>query len=270
MITEVAPRPTSNYDAYLDAVRVAITQEPKDWTFKSDPGYRTVLEHVSPGHGGALLMWARAAEPELHTSLIEQAAQDNDSLGTPITFDGYSPSNWRYLAHAIRVWQHIDSLGWSEIDIIELGGGYGGLALYVDALRYFYRTSLQNYTIVDLPEVAELQQRYVAAVGIPAVHAINGLDTTAIDRVRARLFYAPAVVVSAYAFSEFDQETRDWYAERLIRHCDHGIIWWNFPEPVMGDDGRTYGGPVYPFIDKPLTIEDDDPRIYPGHKIVRW
>lgn len=267
MISEVAPRPTSNYNAYLEAVRVAITQEPREWTFKSDPGYRTVLEHVTPEHGQRLLNWALAAEPNINDRLAAAIARRNDVYGQPVKHDGYSPSNWRYLAQAVRVWQYIDSIGLGSVHIVELGGGYGGLALYVDALKHLYQTPLRSYTIVDLPEATRLQAAYAGALDLP-IRVANGLSLRDLYDLRPEAY--TNFLISAYAFSEFDQRTRDWYENWLLHWCDYGIMWWNFPEPVMGDDGRQYGGPVYPFHHSPLTIEDDDPPIYPGHKIVRW
>lgn len=266
LLTEVAPPPTSNYDRYIAAVRLANSQRPEEWAFKSDPGYQQVLEHVTLAHGERLLAWALSAEPNIDHDLLTRLARLNDSLGKPITY-GYSPSNWRYLAHAIRAWQYIDSLGLASVDIVELGGGYGGMALYMGGLQHCYRTPLRRYTIVDLPEVARLQARYATSLALPH-RAVNGHDLAALRDLMTTS--ATSFLISAYAFSEFDQQTRDWYAAWLVWWCEHGMMWWNFPEPVLGEDGREYGGPVYQFHIRPLTIEDDDPPIYAGHKIVRW
>lgn len=243
------------------------------WSFKSDPGYREVLEHVSEAQGESFLRWSRARLPELSWSMITRLASRNDSLGKPTTNADhelrYSPSHWRYLCHAIKVWQHIDSLNLGRVDIIELGGGYGGLALWIDGLRDLFSTQLRDYTIVDLPDVAVLQSQFAEILGVPLMTA-NGLDAADLAWAVDHCYAVPKVLVSCYAFSEFDQETRDWYADRLVKYCAHGLMVWNFPEPVLGADGRWYGGPVYPFTDHELTVTDDEPALYAGHKLVRW
>lgn len=274
MQATVAPIPSSIYGWYRQAIRVAIQQRPEDWTFKSDEGYRQVLEHVSEEQGKAFLDWVATTEPNLDWDLVVRLATLNDSFGKPIQaeFPGlgtFSPSNWRYLCHALKAWRHINSLGLDEFDIIELGGGYGGLALFVRGLAHGRDVRLGNYTMVDLPEAAELQGQFAAACGIRA-HVANGLDSDSLIWALGDGARGPTkVVVSAYAFSEFDQETRDWYVDGLIRHCEHGLIVWNCPEPLTSFE-RTLGGPVYQFIDKPLSVEPDLPPLYVGHQLVRW
>lgn len=269
-----APEPTSNYWAYRQAVQRAIQQTPDQWTFKSDPGYREVLEHVTEEQGIAFREWVEDAMPGMNWVHVIRLAERNDSVGAPVrplTFNdrlgSFSPSNWRYLCHAVKVWQHIDSLGVDEVDVIELGGGYGGLALYVRGLARMFPTRIRDYTMVDLPEVAILQRQVACAAGVD-LHTVNGQDASELALVSCGA--APKVLVSAYAFSEFDQDTRDWYAERLVRYCDHGLMIWNFPEPILGTDGRWYGGPVYPFTSQPLTVTPDEPSLYPGHQMVCW
>ncbi len=269
----VIPTVGSLYEEYLRAVRVAIQQPPSEWTFKSSPGYRQVLEHVSPEQGAAFLEWAFLADVEqLSGGLVRGLAALNDSVGQPVRHGSalgrFSPSNWRYLCHALKVWQHIDTLGLDRVDIIEIGGGYGGLALYVRGLASLFSTPVRAYYLVDLPEVAILQHQVAQALNV-SVFPLDGLDpdlfTVFQERPSQRQF-----LVSAYAFSEFDQETRDWYAERVIRYCDHGLMVWNFPDPTPGADGRLYGGPVYPFTDKPMVVTPDEPALYDRHSLVRW
>lgn len=272
LASRVSPEPTSNYDAYRAAIRVALRQNAAEWTFKSDTGYREVLEHVTPNQGARLLEWALSAEPRLRHVSLAKLATRNDSLGQPVTaeYPGYgefSPSNWRYLAHAVHLWHHIESLGLRQVDVVELGGGYGGLALWGRGIAHLYRTLIRRYTVVDLFEASALQRRYAAMLGVDA-DTVDGSDPVALQGVVDPSM--PTVLMSAYAFSEFAQDIRDWYSDRLIRHCQHGLIVWNFPEAVMGADGREYGGPVYPFTDKPFTVEPDQPELYSGHQIVRW
>lgn len=236
-----------------------------------------MLEHVSKEQGNAFREWSglqlvKSGLPFTWTQ-IQRLADLNDSVGAPVRTwaDGlgyHSPSNWRYLCHAIKVWQHIDSLGLKEVDIVEIGGGYGGLALYVRGLAELFKTRARAYYIVDLPDVAILQHQVAQALNV-SLFPLDGQDPD-LFRIFEERPSNRQVLVSAYAFSEFHQDTRDWYAERLIRYCDHGLMVWNFPDGTLGGDGRMYGGPVYPFTTKSLTVTDDEPNLYDRHQLVRW
>ncbi len=263
-----APVPLFMYTNYLAAVREALEQQPTEWTFKSDPRYREILEHTPVEFAEQMLLWSIRAMPELDLEHVRSLCRLNDSLGQPVQHIipelGFcSTSNMKYLCHAIKVWQHIDSLGLDAVDIVEIGGGYGGLALYIEGLRPYFKTEYESYVCFDLPEVGALQNRYAEALDLPLV---------AIDQASINL---PMVsdtryAISIYAFSEFDQPTRDWYAARVLKQCGHGLIIWNFPEALQDRDGRAFGGPPYQFVEWPLTVVPDEPRLYEGHLMVTW
>lgn len=276
----LTPEPTSNYTPYRDAVREALEVPPEAWGFKSDRRYRIVLEHDS-------LAWARewyAVAAETCTNarrwdalldLFPKMVAENDRLGVPPTQPCpplvfvCSPTNFRYFCHASLVLHHLERLALPAVHLVEVGGGYGGLALYLHRMAPLFPTVLRSHTILDLPEVATLQTRYTAAVGIPHVRALNGLDEGALASTFLPNDDIPRYFISAFAFSEFDAETRGWYERRVTRHCPHGFIVWNFHVPLEGFD-KTLGGPLYPFVDAPLEVEPERPSTGPGNLVVRW
>jgi len=274
----VIPTPTSNYSDYRECLRQAARQQPAEWTFKSDPLYTRILEHVTPAQGRQFLEQVRGEYAPLWPAiagLLPSLVSENDRYGKPDTalFPPLgircSPSNMRYLSQALRLLSHAIDMAMGQMHVIEIGGGYGGLALYVHRLsKLFPDVAIDAYTIVDLPEAARVQNMVGAALGVPMV-AVNGLDALALswclERSRARRF-----LFSAYAFSEFDAETRDWYEHRVARTCDHGVVIWNFRQGVKGF-GPLLGGPVYQFVDAPLRVEPDRPDMYEeGVLLVRF
>jgi hypothetical protein len=167
-----------------------------------------------------------------------------------------SPSNLRYLHHALLIWRHIIQSGMGHgIDIVEIGGGYGGLALYVQALvSRFPLFVIRSYTIVDLPEAGALQAAYAYELQT----AIKPVDGTNGDAIRAALpLSQDRILISAYAFSEFSPEVRAWYERVVIPHCQHGWLLWNMI-------------PVYNFTAMPLTVVDERPLTGPGNKMVTF
>ncbi len=262
----------SIYVNYIEAVREAIKQQPAEWTFKRDWRYREVLEHTPLEFARIMFDWSRKKMPQIDLDLICSLARKNDNFGAPtqLPIEGlgfYSAGNMRYLCHAIKVWQYLDSLKLPEVDIVELGGGYGGLALWIRGLASMFRTHVDSYVMIDLPEVCALQRMVAQHVGLDAT-AMDGTDETVFAMFEHGT--RPLVCLSAYAFSEFEQKTRDWYAERLLKHCQYGWMVWNFPVPLQDLNGLWFAGPVYQFVDKPITSVPDDPALYDSHETVTW
>lgn len=276
-----APQPTSNYTEYRAAVAEAIVQSPQEWTFKSDPRYQRILEHVTPEQGAEFLALVEEEFPDLchdvlFIEMVKVTIGLNDQYGSPVrapSFNGRvecSPSNFRYLYHALRIWQHLEQLGLVDVHFVEVGGGYGGLALYLFALKGFFAPSLGTYTIIDLPEVAKLQAQYIRAHGWRGVRAVNGLDPAAIDHALWDTTKDTRYFVSCYAFSEFDAETRAWYEHRVARRCQHGFLLWNLSHSLAGRAEKSLGGALYPFVDAPLETEPERPTTSPGNLVVRF
>jgi len=272
------PTPTINYADYRALLRRVATQQPEEWTFKSDPLYTRILEHVTPAQGRLFLEQVQGEYAPLWPTiagLLPDLVYTNDRYGRPETgrFPVLglvcSPSNMRYLSQALRLLSHAVQMGMTRLHIVELGGGYGGLALYTHRLVHLFPTlTIHAYTIVDLPEAARVQNKMAAALGVPMV-AVNGLDALALSWCLERS-RAPRFFVSAYAFSEFDAETRAWYEQRVARTCEHGFVIWNFRKGVHGF-GPVLGGDVYQFVDAPLWVEPDRPDMYEeGILLVRF
>jgi hypothetical protein len=238
------------YAGYREVLAAEAGRKPEEWTFKSNPVYQQILEHVSYEQGLAYLVLA-SQHPRwglrLRT-LVAETALENDRLGQPVRADFpslgiyCSPTNLRYLWHALCIWDHVEELELHQPDFLEIGGGYGGLALWMHRLA---PKAIGSYRIADLLEASAIQKAYAAELGVP-------LRTMGFPWARDGTF-----LISAYAFSEFSPEARTWHQKAVVKYCDHGWLAWNMI-------------PVYPFTDKPLTIEDEQPLTGAGNKIVRF
>jgi len=124
--------------------------------------------------------------------------------------------------------------------IVEIGGGVGQFYTVVRALGY-----QGGYYILDLPEVWAFQVKYLVEV-----ERQTGLC------LPQDLHYD--FCVSFYALGEFDDETKDWYVEHVVRKCLHGFIVWN-PHSGASD-----------VIDFHCMVTDESPLINPGNKQLEW
>lgn len=251
----------SEYAAYRAVLAAEALLPPEQWTFKRNPVYQAILEHVSTEQGAAYLShahnlphWGMRAR-----TLLCETAMANDRLGSPIKADYpslgifCSPTNLRYLCQALEILDCIERLGLDEVHVLEIGGGYGGLALYLHAFAALARVNLIRHTIIDVPEAGAIQGRFCREQGTP-VRVVNATASDAVNRAMQAPWPPDRFLVSAYGFSEFSASIRDWYQDNVVRHCRHGYLVWNMI-------------PVYP-IAEGQTDEPEIPLTGPGNRLV--
>jgi hypothetical protein len=152
--------------------------------------------------------------------------QKNDSLGSPAT-SRYgdltaSPTSLRYILHALLILQQCQACGQKTPSIVEVGAGYGGLALAVDYFSPRFGITVTAYTMIDLKNPNELQKAYISnhTLRFPVAFVNSekyGEEITGIDNF----------LVSAYCFSEISSDHQKKYLETLFPKCSHGFIVWN-------------------------------------------
>ena len=215
----------SIYASYYDYVN-KITRESDLSSFKSNEIYRGMLEHVSFEQGVEYLKHIR------NTTLITDEAiihfcKENDRIGSSIKYDyGFintSPSNLRYIFHSHLILNHISSLKLENLNIVEVGGGYGGLCLAISQLGKYYDVKFNNYSIIDLPVIGKLQSKYLE------LHTLNFTVNTysAFNYGEEITSNSNTFLVSNYCFSEIASEHQSKYIKILFPKIQHGFIAWN-------------------------------------------
>lgn len=196
--------------------------------FKSHPNYVYMLEHVLPQVGQAYLDLA-ITQAKIPLDDIKNFCLKNDAIGTPNLHDfpqynlKCSSTSLRYVFHAHLILSHIKSLDRSSADIVELGGGYGGLAFAIHTFASKYDISITSYTIIDLPSPSKLQSLYLNKV-LPD-NSIRFLEST---NFGAEITNIDNFLISCYCFSEIAAEYQDKYMEVLFPKVQHGFFTWNF------------------------------------------
>jgi hypothetical protein len=171
-----------------------------------------------------------------------------------------SHSNFQYAWQAATVLEHLrNATGTPPFHVFELGGGYGGLALYVRRLNRLLQLPVGSYYLIDLPEVCVLQQRYCAVLDVQA-WAIDGTNEAHLAEMLDSCDYGTRVFTSFYGFGEFPPEIQAWYHEHLTRYCPMGVVVWN----------RTVPYPLYHPDKARQTIVDEPVFTEPGTKVVTY
>ena len=137
-------------------------------------------------------------------------------------------------------------LNQSTYNIVEIGGGYGGLSFYLHNLSKLFSIEIKTYTIFDLDIITRLQKEYLKQFNID----VNTFTLSENFNIQPNSF-----LISNYAFSELNDSIRSEYVNRVIPHCNHGFLAWNFI-------------PIYNFTNQTYRYENERPTTGPNNYFV--
>lgn len=247
------------HQTYSQRVKQITSDDSLYKVFKSDPIYTQMLEHVNQEQGNGYLTQILSREP-LPLGLWKQVLA-NDNIGSPTQFTYHtpvgtfkiSPTTLRYLHYALEFVQLAQKHKLTDnINILEIGGGYGGFCkILVDVCKH-YDITIGGYTIVDLEEPIELIERYLNDNNVECNVSVGSYLATEIP---SKLDF----VLSYYAFSEIPEHTRELYKTNIIKPSKHGYIAWNFLPTHE----------IYK-LPKMVTIKPEVPKTGEGNCIVTW
>lgn len=246
----------SSLGTYIDILNSINSNDDLYNKFKTLPEYIAILEHASYRQGLAYLNEIKLHTPQLIPMLTNFAV--NDSIGQAQTYayiDGIniSPSTLRYIKvlSDIITWINND---WTDKDIVEIGGGYGGQCLIFSLLFKF-----KSYTIIDLPEALRLTSKYLHAHNISNVNYVACAD---VSKINADL------VISNYAFTECSKEVQDSYVINIISNCHRGYITANFISHDFGIYSYTLAELLQ--LNRNSKAYAEIPLTHPSNTIITW
>ncbi len=127
------------YDSYIEVIKKNLLLNHNNWYFKSNEDYRYILEHVSFELGNKYLDEIILNFKDFYNEnkkYLINICETNDLYGQAekTYFDNFclcSPSNIRYIFHSLLILKHMEKNSLNNIDVVEIGGGYGGLCLFL-------------------------------------------------------------------------------------------------------------------------------------------
>ena len=245
----------SDSSGYLQIIANAVDNEESFAKFRSNREYRQILEHVSKSQGYEYLRKIMLSTSELK-KLISEVSFLN-TCGLPLVYFyprlGFlSPTTLRYC----KVFDELNRLfpNIAQMNIAEIGGGIGGQTAVLRKLSGF-----KSYTIYDLPEVHELQSRFLKAnnSGSGVLYADGRL--------------APSgkfdLVISNYAVSELQRELQVAYFENIVKSSTRGYLTWNLIS--QNRLGGLSVNEVLQYIPS-ATITEESPLTDEGNVLITW
>lgn len=233
----------SNYDNYVNAIVENLNLNENDWYFKSDFRYKHVLEHVDKNVGDRYLNEILIRYNKLfieNKNLLIDLCNQNDKYGKPNKEDFQnfvfcSPTNLRYILHSFLVLEYMKNNNLNNLNIVEIGGGYGGLCFFINNLSKLFNININSYTIFDLIEASKLQEKYL--------NKLNINNTTCYQLDNFKELNKDSFLISNYAFSEISLNIQKIYVEKILMpFITKGFLCWNHI-------------PLYQFINKKIYID---------------
>jgi uncharacterized membrane protein YfbV (UPF0208 family) len=225
------PSSLSDTHLYREVCRRAATDTHAFTTFRHNPNYRRILEHVTYEQGKLYLEEIERLEPGL---LDLTKWQWLESVGTPLLYNypgigTISPTTLRYLKVAAELHSMFGSF--DNVHVVEVGGGYGGQARILKILH-----PSMKYSIIDLEDVLPLIARFLGMFGIVA-HGSVARDDTAVELIASESAeWAMAfridgdLFLSNYAVTECAPELHRCYLESVAAFMPRGYITGNAQE----------------------------------------
>jgi hypothetical protein len=248
---EISYERDDTYTEYRNCVKTLLTTKDLS-SFKSNPSYTYMLEHVSHEQGQQFYNLIKQ-EFNLSDLIISQFCSLNDKIGNPNQFDysigKFSPTSLRYIYHALLILSYCKQIGQNSVKMIEIGGGYGGLAYAINHLAPFKDINIESYHMIDLYEPVNLQKNYLSTV----------LDSSNFNFYNAENYGTEIegnnyFLLSTYSLGEIAIERQDMYFRTLLPKVSHGFLIWNsLPYVDFGRDckreiERPKTGPTNEFI----------------------
>jgi hypothetical protein len=193
--------------------------------FKRNKAYSPILEHVTYDQG-YLYLAAIKSRFKLTDTEIAEFCTRNDGVGDPIKWQYgdivVSPTSLRYIYHALLILEYCKNIEVFAPRIVEVGCGYGGLALAVDQFSNRFGIEVSSYTLIDLDEPSSLQQLYLSMHSMSFAPTFESASTYGANVTGSNNF-----LISNYCFSEIPSTEQQKYMNTLFPKCSHGFMVWN-------------------------------------------
>ncbi len=199
-------------ERYTDALKRASEDDIVFNFFRREPGVREIVEGVPDCVGFGY--HAKLKDTEYFKHNLEKI-QQNDKVGSPRQFliDGqpFASTTLRYAWNVYDMGQNGVRLDYA--DIVEVGGGYGGLCRMIHAFH-----TPKSYTIIDLPEALALAKRYLEAYDITNVRYMSCFEY-GVEQIDT--------FISNYALTELTRDVQEPYIDKLMRFANNGYVTYN-------------------------------------------
>jgi hypothetical protein len=223
-------------------------------SFRREPAYTCILEHVTQAQGRVCLDLIE--QDAVVTAALDEFRR-NDQIGNPCVFDyaragRFSPSTLRYakvLCDLRALFGPLDGMR-----ICEIGVGYGGQCRIVSAL---HRPA--GYCLIDIEPALDLARHFLGHFEIQ-----TELSFKTMAALKQQDY---DLVISNYAFTELKREIQDVYLDKVIRRAGRGYITYN---EITAPEFRSYADTELLAMFPGSRRIEELPLTHPRNCIIAW
>ena len=206
---------SENIKEYTKFVLKAATNDEAFKNFRQNDIYCWVLEHDDLKRGLENYNYIQKIS-KLNKAQILEVLKIIDKFGGPKLMtigdlNNVSPSSLRYLSVALDIKRIFKYKAHHELNIIEIGCGYGGQSIALSKL-----VSIKNYTYVDLKEVNQLIEKYISMNEV----SFNYQTKTLFDEFEDNY----DLIISNYAFSELPKKLQKIAYTKILSKSKNGYM----------------------------------------------
>lgn len=197
-------------NGYLECCQQAVEDDSVYASFRADQRYRSILEH-SGQRMGKETFEIIIKQGEAIIDHMKRYVQ-NDDIGNPVKYDFSgimaSPTTLKYIRVLGDLIHEFGDL--SKLNILELGGGYGGQCRVISEF-----SKPKSYTLIDLHWPLKLQEKFLSNYD-----HVNFVETKDITNMNDSF----DLFISNYALSELDKKRQAAIYDKLIRHISYAYM----------------------------------------------
>lgn len=249
-------------DAYVHVpiCQSAIESEDAFNNFKTDRSFTTILEHTADSFSRMFLNRIISDYNNEFNLIDWNKVSENDSIGGPELLEYpqipgqikfFSPSTIAYVFKALDILQHIKNSNLNDIDILEIGAGYGGQCKMIIDFAPLFDINIKSYLMIDLYWPNKLQEKYLNHLGYSDKLKFISYEDLYENKVD---FPHYDYLISIYALSEFSSITQNFYLDKLNNPKNYYLVW---NSPSISD--------IFLLAD----IEEESPRTGPFNTLIR-
>ena len=233
------------YEKYTNYIQEIINNDKTLWNFKSNELYTHILEHLPKFIGYQYFSEIKKNFYKFYINnkkFLIKLCNTNDMYGKPnqMEFNNFtkcSSTNLRYILHSLLILTFMKKNNLKFVDIIEIGGGYGGLSFYINNISRLFNIKIKSYCIFDLPNISLLQKSY-----LKALNASTNMNFYQINNYKN--LQKNSFLISNYAFSEIQSKLQYEYTQKILnKYIAYGFLVWNFI-------------PIYEFINNKIIVSE--------------
>ena len=218
------------YNDYISFVKTINETNIQNINFKTNYQYNKILEHVDYEQGKEYLKLIENEFDYVTFDNINDFVKINDKHGYPkleifVNKDGKnvtsSATSLRYIYHSLIILDYYKNT--QLLSMVEIGCGYGGLFLAINYFSNLLNIKIENYYLIDLPEVCNLTDNYLKLnkENIRINYSLNNCYEYGKNINENNLF-----LISNYCFTEIEDGHRKNYIKYLFDKIQNGLICW--------------------------------------------